>query len=366
MNNVDFKKLFLKKNPLIDVRAPVEFSQGHLPGAVNLPILNNEERSLIGTIYKKEGHNAAVELGYKLVSGDVKNSRLNKWLRYIEQNPETVIYCFRGGLRSQTTQKWLQEAGVVRPLIQGGYKRARKFLIDEVNKFANESSLLILSGTTGSGKTSFLNEVKPFCPILDIEALACHRGSAFGAMNFPQPTQANFENQMAVSLLDVQDYKKPLLVEDESKLIGSCAIPKSFFNKMRESPVLWIDESLETRVNNIFQDYVIEPMLEKETLKVSDIFDKYKASMIKISKKLGGLRTQELLNLLTESEKEFFISKDLSSNKLWIEKLLIYYYDPMYLDSLDRRRVKILFKGSRNECVEFLRDEVEVCSKHSK
>lgn len=360
LNSQELKNLFLNKIPLIDVRAPVEFAQGHLPGAVNLPILNDEERALIGITYKKEGQEAAVQLGYKLVSGDVKNSRLQKWLQFINQNPETVIYCFRGGLRSKITQKWLQEAGVARPLIQGGYKRVRNFLIDEVHQFANKSSLLILSGTTGSGKTSFLNEVKSFYPVLDLEALACHRGSAFGAISLSQPSQINFENQIAVSLLSVQESPKKFLVEDESRLIGSCAVPQSFFIKMRQSPVIWIEETLENRVENIFRDYIREPMFAKETAKVLDIFKRYKVSTSKISKKLGGLRTQELLGLISHSEQEFLMSQDLSSNKIWIEKLLIYYYDPMYLSSLDRRQVKVLFKGSRADCAEFLAQGTEL------
>ncbi|MBC7457891.1 MAG: tRNA 2-selenouridine(34) synthase MnmH [Bdellovibrionaceae bacterium] len=355
MTSEELQELFSKRTSLIDVRAPVEFAQGHLPGAINLPILNDEERALIGTLYKKEGNEAAVQLGFKIVSGEIKNTRLQKWLDFISQNPETVIYCFRGGLRSQITQQWIQQAGVARPLIKGGYKRARNFLIEEMDHFSKNSSLLILSGTTGSGKTSFLHELKSFYPTIDLESLACHRGSAFGAMSTPQPSQINFENELAVSLLAFKYVQNRILIEDESRLIGQRAVPKPFFDKMRASPVLWIDETLENRVNNIFQDYIHSIMFEKESLIVLNVFARYKNSVQNISKKLGGLRTLELLDLLQKAENEFLSSKNLDFNKEWIEKLLIYYYDPMYLNSLDSRQVNVLFKGSRSDCADFLK-----------
>lgn len=357
MNSTELKNLFLQKTPLLDVRAPIEFNLGHLPGAVNLPILNDDERALIGTTYKKEGNEAAVQLGYKLISGEIKNRRVQKWEKFIVENPTSVIYCFRGGLRSQITQKWIEEIGILRPIIKGGYKKARQFLIDEVVKFSEKNSLIILSGATGSGKTHFLSEVNYFYPTLDLEALACHRGSAFGALAKPQPSQINFENELAVSLLDYEDLTKPLLVEDESRLVGQRAVPKGFFDKMRASPVLWIEETLENRVQNIFQDYILEAMFEKETSAVLEVFAKYKKSVLSISKKLGGLRAQELLSLLQKSENEYLSSQNLNFNKEWIEKLLVYYYDPMYMSSLQQRQVQVLFKGRREECREYLKNQ---------
>jgi tRNA 2-selenouridine synthase len=251
----------------------------------------------------------------------------------------------------------LKESGQDISLIVGGYKKARNFLIEETNNFSDVNSMIILSGQTGSGKTTFLNEVKSFYPILDLEELAKHRGSAFGATDFEQPTQINFENQLAVTLLSFKNLQKKLLVEDESKLIGSRALPKSFFDKMRVSPVLWIDETLENRVNNIFQTYIVDAMYEKESNKILNVFSKYKASVLKISNKLGGLRTQELLSILNNSESDFLQTGSLDSNKLWIEKLLVYYYDPLYLSSIQRREVKYVFKGSRLECESFLKEQ---------
>jgi tRNA 2-selenouridine synthase len=220
-------ELFLKDTPLIDVRAPVEFVVGSLPGAINLPIMNNEERAMVGTTYKKSGREQAMAQGHELVSGEIKEQRLTLWAEQIQKQPETVIYCFRGGLRSQITQRWLGERGIKRPLIEGGYKKARQFLRDEIDQFSRQSSMLILSGPTGSAKTNLLK--KSNYPNVDLEALASHRGSAFGAMATPQPSQIDFENTLAVTLMKLG--KKQVLVEDESRLIGRCAIPESFFRK---------------------------------------------------------------------------------------------------------------------------------------
>jgi tRNA 2-selenouridine synthase len=355
LNSEILRELFKKNTAYIDVRAPVEFAQGHLPGAINLPILNDEERAIIGTTYKKEGSEAATKLGYQLISGEVKNSRLQQWLSFIKKNPEAYLYCFRGGQRSQITQKWMAEAGVQRPLIIGGYKRARTFLMNETERLSESQPLLILSGTTGSGKTTFLNAVSEFYQGVDLERLACHRGSAFGAMSVEQPAQTYFENNLAVHLIRSEN-KKPLLLEDESHLIGRCAIPKIFFEKMRQAPVLWLDVSLEERIQNIYYDYITINIASLEKAEALQVFSRYKNSMQGISKKLGGLRTQELLDLLIVCEKEFLEAGHLENNKKWIEKLLVYYYDPLYLSSLERRRVKILFKGSAQDCFNYLKE----------
>lgn len=355
MSDINLRELFLNNTPLIDVRAPVEFALGHLPGAVNIPILNDQEREWIGTTYKKQGSDAAVKLGYQLVSGEVKESRLNKWVSYIKEHPETVLYCFRGGQRSQITQKWVAEAGINRPIISGGFKSARNFLIDEIKNAANENSYYIVSGTTGSGKTQFLQDVQKYNPVVDLEALASHRGSAFGAMDRPQPSQINFENQLALELLKFKNSRKPILIEDESHTIGRCAIPKVFFDKMRASQVIWIEEPLQTRVQNIFQDYLLQHTKYQPEINIPRVLNKYKISIQAISKKLGGLRAQELLSIIDLSEKYFFETGNLEPNKEWIEKLLVYYYDPIYLASLDRRKVDIVFKGSKFQCEEFVK-----------
>lgn len=356
----DLKKIFLDEVPLIDVRAPVEYNIGSLPHSVNLPLLNDEERALVGTTYKKEGKDAAIALGHKLVSEDTKNNRMRAWIQFIKQNPHSIIYCFRGGLRSQTTQRWLKEAGYNLPIIEGGYKRSRNFYLDSIQTSVAENSFFVLSGTTGNGKTHLVNEVSAFFPSIDLEGIAQHKGSAFGGFFAEQPTQINFENLLSLELMKTEEKfkKKTFLIEDESRLIGRCALPEVFFQKQRISPVLILDEPIEVRVENIFYDYILQTDIgrlnEKEGL---ELFKKYQNAVRAISKKLGGLRTDELLVDLQQSETDFITQQKLESNRIWIRKLLIYYYDPLYLNSLEKRSPKVLIKGRRKEIIEWLHNK---------
>lgn len=354
----------------MDVRAPVEFQQGSLPGAVSLPIMNDEERAAVGTTYKRQGQEAAVRLGHELVSGDVKAQRVEAWKNFFTAHPEAVFYCFRGGKRSQISQQWLREAGLERPLVIGGYKATRQMLMKELEEFAVRRSVLVVSGPTGSGKTHFLRALQNY-PVLDLEGLAHHRGSAFGSLGIEQPSQIDYENRLAVSILQIEDKFSPQikpLIEDESRLIGRIYQPASFFVRLRASPVIWLDEPLEVRAENVYQDYIAETAIgesmrttprcaaEAEILRSQALalFDRYARSLQSIHRKLGGLRTQEVQADLEKARRDFLENQELSHNKVWIEKLLLYYYDPLYLESLERRQVQVLFKGPRSEAAKFL------------
>jgi len=350
----DYRSLFIQDMPLIDVRAPVEFHLGSLPGSHNFPILNDEERVLVGTTYKEKGSDAAMELGHQLVSGENRDRRIHQWLQFIKEHPETVLYCFRGGQRSQITQRWLQESGIDRPLIQGGYKAVRQFLTDETDRISKTAPWMVISGPTGSGKTKFVQSFEIKLPTLDLEALACHRGSAFGAMNDPQPTQIDFENALAVKILKLESRfssRIPVLIEDESRMIGARHLPEILFDRMRAALVVWIDEPIERRVDRILKEYVQIP-LEKDPTGVK-VFGKFNQAVQAIHKRLGGLRAQEILQNLKEAQVAFQ-KKDLEPNRAWIEKLLSYYYDPLYLKSLDRRQVSVAFRGDFEACQDFI------------
>ncbi len=358
IQDAGLRGLFTNKVPLIDVRAPVEFQQGALPGAVNLPIMDNEERALVGTAYKNVGREKAIELGHSLVSGEVKESRLQAWREQIRRHPETVIYCFRGGLRSQITQRWLHEAGVDRPVITGGYKKARQFLLDEIEQFSNQGNFLILTGPTGSAKTHLLKQASEFYPAMDLEALAHHRGSAFGAWDIPQPSQKDFENHIGAGLIQLRAHfpQGPALLEDESRMIGQRTLPESFFLTMRASPVLYVNEKFEQRVENIFADYVLGTALVRGPEAAAlQVFARYRASIEAISRRLGGLRAQEVLQDMAFSEAEYRAGRGLEANKEWIRKLLLYYYDPLYLKSFEKREPKVLHRGPSAEILGYLR-----------
>ncbi len=349
----ELKNHLIQGLPLIDVRSPSEFAEGSVPHSINIPVLDDLERHEVGLCYKKKGPEAAVRLGHQFVSGAVLESRRSQWARQISENPQTVITCFRGGLRSQSAQKFLQESGVSVARVDGGYKAIRNQLLEVIEHFAQP--LVILSGSTGSGKTHLLNEISSFYPAIDLEGLAHHRGSAFGAWDIAQPAQADFENRFAVKLMQIntassQMSQVPLLLEDESRMIGHRHIPEVFFTKMREAPVVLVHESTKNRIENIFVDYISS----KLSVPSSDesgiaILAAYKNSVLKIKNKLGGLRAQELLTDLEACQQDFLQHRIFEKNKLWIEKLLVWYYDPMYMGSLEKRNPQVQFKGSRVE-----------------
>lgn len=365
------KELFTRNIPFVDVRAPVEFHQGSLPGAMNMPIMNDEERARVGSTYKREGQEAAVKLGHELVSGAVKEERVEAWKAFFEQHPQAILYCFRGGKRSQITQQWLREAGLSVPLITGGYKAVRSYLMKQIEEFSVRHEMIALSGPTGSGKTHLLHRLRDQYPVIDLEHLARHRGSAFGAMDLEQPTQIDYENQLARELMLLEDKIvggiKPV-VEDESRLIGRIYQPATFFIRLRASSVVWIDEPMHVRVENVFGDYVLQTPIglsvqslprcqEEEDILRSEavqVFEKYRRSVMTIHRKLGGLRCQEVIADLDRAQQDYLNHQELSSNKVWIEKLLSYYYDPLYLGSLDRRQVNILFKGNLADAEKYL------------
>ncbi|PIS11593.1 MAG: tRNA 2-selenouridine(34) synthase MnmH [Bdellovibrio sp. CG10_big_fil_rev_8_21_14_0_10_47_8] len=329
MNSVQrsqFKDLFLQETPWIDVRAPIEFDLGSVPGATNLPLLTDNERHQIGLCYKTHGQSAAVELGHQLVSGEIRAARLRSWMDQIRQRPKSIVYCFRGGLRSQIVQTWLLEQGLDRPIVDGGYKALRRFFIETLEESVARSEFLVVSGPTGSGKTRYLHSQQT--SFIDLEDLARHRGSAFGALPDPQPSQVNFENILALAFLRLSDGHGPVLIENESRMIGQRALPEILHRKMQSSKKLVLKIGLEERVENIFRDYILESSLGVD----GDLqkFEDFRRAVRAISRKLGGARTQEILSDLDISHQEFQSGLGLESNRHWIRKLLVWYYDPLY------------------------------------
>jgi tRNA 2-selenouridine synthase len=326
--NPSFDSYLLSNCSWIDVRAPIEFEIGTIPKAVNLPLLNNNERHLVGTTYKQLGREAAIRLGHELISGDVKQARLASWQEHIEKNPNSIIFCYRGGLRSQITQQWLKEAGVNVPIVEGGYKVLRHFILDLIANLIPQMNFEIVCGPTGSGKTKFLYDSGR--PFLDLEKIANHRGSAFGSYESPQPHQANFENTMALEILRLskENSKATILLESESRMIGRCVVPDSLISKIKNCKKIEIDLPLERRVENIFVDYILQSRLGLQ----SDVtrFEDFRKAIKSISRRLGGMRAQEILNDIHFAEKDFVANGSLESNRVWIQKLLVWYYDPLY------------------------------------
>ena len=215
----NYLSLFLQDTPLMDVRSPLEHSKGTFPCATNQPLLDNEQRALVGTCYKKKGHDAAVKLGHELATDDIRRQRMSGWINFVENNPDGYLFCFRGGERSHITQSWLKDAGYHYPLVKGGYKAMRNFLLERLEHSIAECTIIVLSGKTGTGKTRLLNQLNGS---IDLEGIANHRGSSFGRRIGGQPSQIDFENQLSIALLKHlhSNPGQPVILEDESKLIG--------------------------------------------------------------------------------------------------------------------------------------------------
>ena len=196
-DGTDYRAILASDTPLIDVRAPIEFAQGAMPAAVNLPLMNDDERAAVGTCYKRQGPDAALALGHRLVSGDTRDARINAWREASLAHPEGFLCCARGGQRSHISQAWLKEAGIDYPLIRGGYKALRQTAI-QVTIEQSQKPMVLIGGCTGNGKTLL---VKQHAQGIDLEGLAHHRGSSFGRTLTPQLSQASFENHLAAELL---------------------------------------------------------------------------------------------------------------------------------------------------------------------
>jgi len=366
----DYEALFLTDTPMFDTRAPIEFKKGSFPHVRSLPLMTDVERAKVGTSYKRDGQDAAIKLGHRLVSGETKDERMALWLDFAKQNPNGYLYCFRGGLRSHTTQAWLAEAGCDYPLVKGGYKAMRRFLIDRLDSICDYSidserkeKIYIVAGQTGAAKTDLLLK---FDNAIDLEGLANHRGSAFGKRAAGQPSQIDFENALSVQFLR-QHHKSPntpILLEDESHLIGRCALPEKLRSAMHKSPIVVVEADLETRVEHSFRNYILQKLAEWEAFcteeastekpRAFELFaQELRKSMFNIRKRLGGVRHQELTTML-DSALAAHEAGDNSLHREWIRVLLSEYYDPQYDYLLEKRKDRIVFRGSAMEVEAYL------------
>lgn len=356
LHSADYRRIFLNDTPLIDVRAPVEFAQGAFPTSTNLALMNDDERKAVGTCYKQHGQQAALSLGYRLVSGSVKEERLAQWLSFCRQNPQGYLYCMRGGLRSHITQQWLKEAGLDYPLVTGGYKALRNFLIS-VNQRLAEQPMRIVGGNTGSGKTLLIREL-PFG--VDLEGAAKHRGSSFGRTVAGQSTQINFENILAIDVLKKQHVGvNRWALEDEGRTIGSNHVPIEIFDAMQQSRIVVIDDPFDVRLVRLKEEYVsamcrgfIQRDGEEEGWKN---FGEYlHQGMFAIRKRLGLERYQALNAELDVALEHHRRGDGDDKHENWLVPLLREYYDPMYTYQLGRKAERIIFRGDYAAVREFL------------
>lgn len=356
----DFDRLFLARTPLLDLRAPLEFSRGAFPGATNLPLLDDRERHEVGLRYKQAGAEAALRLGHRLVSGDVRSARLAAWCAWADAHPDGVIYCWRGGQRSTIVDAWMTAEGRARPRVAGGYKALRQHLLGVLDRVAPALPLRVLGGRTGTGKTRILERIPRS---LDLEGLAQHRGSAFGARAAPQPPPAGFENALAIRLLELAaDGMAPVAVEDESRNIGRLSLPESLTGNMAASPIVLVEAALEDRVTITLEDYIIAGLRERQVTHGEDAFpvfaDWLRGALSRIRKRLGGVRHQELSVMLDAALDSQAATGDATAHRAWITRLLTEYYDPMYDYQLRQKAHRVVFSGDAAAVTEWLTDEV--------
>lgn len=339
--------------PILDVRAPVEFEQGSVPGAVNGPLLNDVERAAVGTTYKNEGPEAALELGHRLISADVLEERVHTWIRFFQENPHGAVMCFRGGQRSQLTQKELLRRGFDVPRIDGGFKRVRSFLSDQLELSCDTKKFCVLSGFTGSGKTEVLRQIESRC-VLDLEKAARHRGSSFGTWPVGQPSPIDFENQLGLTASLWRDANDSIWIEDESRSIGRLVLPKKLFETMQAAPVFILERDRHERAQRLTAEYLFEnygfvdgvpplgPSFEPLVTKLRlDI----RRALTNIERRLGGLETKKLLQLTEEAMIRFSETGQFQEHWAWVEILLEKYYDPLYKFHLSKISDRVMGQG---------------------
>ncbi len=355
----DFNDLFLQNTPFLDVRAEGEFAKGAIPHAINLPILNNHERHLVGTCYKQRGREAAMQLGHQLVSGELKAVRIRTWCERVLERPGTHVYCWRGGMRSKLARQWMCETGVDVPLIEGGYKALRRSLMAIVEKVARDVPMIRIGGKTGVAKTRLINEIDYG---VDLERHANHRGSSFGRMVSQQPTQADFEHQLAIDLLHKTNSinnGRTLFVEDESRSIGLVGVPLAFYNTMRCSPLIIVEMPFEFRVQQVLKDYVVDMLAAYQEENKETGFENFSCylseSLLRIQKRLGMERHKRAHNLLVQALQIQANTESVEAHEAWIALLLREYYDPMYSYQLQKNDVPIVFRGNYDEVLAWSR-----------
>ncbi len=336
----DHATLLRAATPAIDVRSPGEFARGAVPGAVNLPLLTDDERAQVGICYKAKGQAAAVALGHQLVSGAARRERIARWRDFATENRDAVFYCARGGLRSAIAQEWLAEDGVPRARVHGGFKALRQTCLAVLEQ-ARCRRLLLVGGRTGTGKTRLVRGVPHS---IDLEGLANHRGSAFGGLPTPQPPPIAFENALAAALLRLPP-DAPIALEDEGRNIGRLAIPAPVLDAMRNAPIVLLEIPEPERVENILREYVLEADRPQERLP---------AALARIERRLGGARYREIAAQMEAAFAAGPPAQHPAPHRQWIRALLKHYYDPMYDHQLAGKRERVVLRGDAAQVAGYL------------
>lgn len=301
-----------KEHLTLDVRSEGEFQYGHILHATNLPLFNNEERKIVGTAYKQQNRNEAILIGLDLVG-----KKMAEFIRFVQpmvKENKVFVHCWRGGMRSGSMAWLLNLFGYEVFVLKGGYKSYRHHVLDVIG---TKFSYIIIGGKTGSGKTSVLHELKKIGEqVIDLEGLANHKGSAFGALGqAPQPSTEQFENLLAEEL-KAFDKQKRVWLEDESRSVGKVFLDLNFWNNLTHAPLLVVDLPLEVRIKKLVADYgVFSP-------------DDLKKSFEQIVRRLGSEQYKNALTALEQKDFETAAS------------IALYYYDKAYEKGIAMKETK--------------------------
>jgi len=300
----------MEQYPILDVRSPSEYAHAHMKNAYSLPLFTDEERKVVGTAYKQQGKQPAIKLGLNYFG--LKMTQVVSDVEALlasssdPTNKVVLVHCWRGGMRSAGVAWLLDLYGYTVYTLVGGYKAYRNWVLAQ---FTLEYQFKVIGGYTGSGKTETLHALQAVKePIIDLEGLAHHKGSAFGNLGqLVQPSQEQFENLLAQSLYKLGTVFSYVWVEDESRRIGLVNIPATLFDQIRKSKLYFLDIPFTQRLQFILQGY---GKFEK---------DKLMSAILRIKKRLGGLETKTAINFLIEDDVESSFT------------VLLAYYDKLYL-----------------------------------
>ena len=296
----------------IDTRSPAEFEQGHIPGAINVPLLENDERAIVGTLYKQIGPESAKIKGLEIVSGKLA-LMVGQIADLLKSRPQAtlVVYCWRGGMRSKSLLTILELMGIQGSQLQGGYKMYRRHVQDCLAKFSIQPQLFILCGSTGVGKTTLLQilATKGY-PVIDLEGLANHRGSAFGHVGKGKPTTAQNFDAKLLELLCRMNQEPLFFVECESKRVGNVYLPEPLHAAMQTGRKILVRASCQTRAQRLIEEYTNALVPNNP-----EIIN----SIASLGKKMGK---KKVAQLLTDYEAGNLVTLT--------ETLLKDYYDPLY------------------------------------